>query len=61
MPWGFSIDLRKCHLQICRAYFDAGIDDPVGVRQFLGRLCEVLDAFAQYPDVSIGDLVGSAS
>jgi Condensation domain len=61
MPWGFSIDLRKCHLQICQAYFDAGIYDPVAVRQFLGRLCEVLDAFAQHPDVSIGDLVGSGS
>jgi hypothetical protein len=59
MPWGFSIELRKRHPQICQAYFDAGIYDPVGVRQFLGRLCDLLDAFAQHPDVSIGDLVGS--
>jgi non-ribosomal peptide synthetase component F len=56
MPWGLTIDLRKRQLQICRAYFDAGIYDPVGVRRFLGRLCKLLDAFAQYPDVPIGDL-----
>ena len=57
MPWGLTIDLRKRHLQICRAYFDAGIYDPMGVRQFVGRLCELLDAFARHPEVPIGDLV----
>ena len=36
MPWGFSIELRKRHCQICRAYFDAGILRPGGSRAVPG-------------------------
>jgi len=59
MPWGFNVELLNSHLQICRAYFNAEIYDPVGVRKFLRRLCNFLDAVARHPDVSIGNLVGS--
>jgi hypothetical protein len=61
MPWGFSIELHKSDLQICRAYFNAETYDPAGVRAFLRRLCELLDALARHPDESIGNLVGSRS
>ena len=59
MPWGFKLELHKSHFQICRAYFNAEIYDPVGVRGFLRRLCQLLDALARHPDVSIANLVGS--
>jgi hypothetical protein len=57
MPWGFSIELHKSDLQICGAYFNAEIYDPVGVRSFLRRLCELLNAITLHPDVPIERLV----
>ena len=53
MPSNFRIDLLKIPHQICRGYFDAEIYDPKGVRQFLGRLCEFLEALARHPSLSI--------
>ena len=38
MPWGFNVELHKSYLQICWAYSNAEIYDPVGVRGFLQRL-----------------------
>jgi hypothetical protein len=37
--------------------FNAEIYDPAGVRRFIGRLFELLDAVARHPDVAMGDLV----
>jgi len=54
MPWGFSIDVRLLQGSIA---FDAGIYDPVGVRQFIGHLNDLLDAISYHPDLPLGELL----
>jgi acyl carrier protein len=58
MPWGVTmyVDERN-DIQEYRARFNAGIHDPAAVRQFIGRLCELLDAGSRHPDLSLGELL----
>jgi acyl carrier protein len=58
MPWGFSIGLHEHDdRQQCRISFNACIYDPVGVRQFIGRLLGLLNATTRHPDRPIGELL----
>jgi Condensation domain len=57
MPWGFSITVSAHKPQLC--WFNAEIYDPVAVRRFLGRLCELLDVASRHPDLPVGDLISS--
>jgi non-ribosomal peptide synthetase component F len=58
MPWGFSMNLLEANdLQSLGITFDAGIYDPEGVRRFVARLHDLLDAISQRPDRPIGELL----
>jgi acyl carrier protein len=58
MPWGFTVNIHERNdLEECWATFDAGIYDPVGVRRFIDRLLDLLDAASQHPDRPIGELL----
>jgi acyl carrier protein len=58
MPWGFTLDLHEYDDgQQLTASFDAGRHDPVGVRCFIARLFDFLDAVSLSSDRSIGELV----
>ena len=60
MPWGFNVELHKSYLQICWAYSNAEIYDPVGVRGFLQRLAN-FSTRSRDILTSIGNLVCSGS
>jgi hypothetical protein len=58
MPWGITINLIECGgNESFRVAFDAGIYHPAGVRRFIGRLCELLDAASRRLDLSLGELL----
>jgi hypothetical protein len=58
MPWGFSIRLLDGNeLRVCRVTFDARIYDPAGVRRFMNRLSDLIDAVSRAPGRSIGELL----
>jgi hypothetical protein len=58
MPWYCNVQLTEYdNLQECRAVFDARIYDPTGVRRFIGRLCDFVDAASWHPDLSIDELL----
>jgi Condensation domain len=52
MPWGFSIKANE-QFDRCAAWFDAGIYDPVGVRNFINRYFRLLEIACQYPDLPL--------
>ncbi len=57
MPWGFvlTFDQHNEHDR-CRAAFDATIYDPQGVRNFLSRFLQFLDAVSHDPDRNLSHL-----
>ncbi len=58
MPWGFSMNLLEADdHQTLGITFDAGIYDPAGVRRFVARLHDLLDAISYRPDRPIGELL----
>ena len=58
MPWGFSMNFLEVDgLQSLGITFDAGIYDPAGVRRFVARLHDFLDAISYRPDRPIGELL----
>jgi len=58
MPWGFTLNFDEYDEEhSCRAIFDAGIYDPAGVRELVGRFQRLLDAVAYSPDVNVEELL----
>jgi acyl carrier protein len=58
MPWGFSMNLLEADdQQSLGISFDAEIYDPAGVRRFVARLHDLLDAISYRPDLPIGELL----
>jgi len=58
MPWGFSISIEnRNHDRDSSVHFDAGIYDPAGVREFVARYENLLDAVSQQPDTPLRELI----
>ena len=58
MPWGFSINLHEFDgVQTCRATFDAGVYEPEAVRDFVGRLLDLVDAVSRNADLPLDGLL----
>ena len=58
MPWGFSMNPDEhAEQHNCRVAFDANIYDPVGVRAFVERYKQLLDAVSRQPDRSLAELL----
>jgi non-ribosomal peptide synthetase component F len=61
MPWGLTLSFdqfqenSQSHLE-----FDARVYDPEGVRAFLQRYLELLDAVSREPDRQLSDLLGGS-
>jgi hypothetical protein len=61
MPSHCSIKLLEYDkLQECQIAFDAGINDPVAVRQFVARLLEFLDAASRDPAAPLDQSLAAA-
>jgi non-ribosomal peptide synthetase component F len=58
MPWGFTIVLDdQAEDDNCQARFDPRIYDPAGVRAFIDRYVEFLNAIASRPEKSLEELL----
>ncbi|HUB87951.1 MAG TPA: condensation domain-containing protein, partial [Verrucomicrobiae bacterium] len=61
MHWGFCVTLNQHDEEnLCRAAFDARIYNPAGVRKWLNRYAQLLEAIAANPDRSVGELLAAS-
>ena len=62
MPWGITVVLDEHQEEHhCRVMFDAGMYCPSGMRRFISRYRQLLDAVSRDPGSSIRDLVAKAT
>lgn len=62
MPWGFTLTFfEQTTRNQCGAAFDARIYDPAGVRAFVGRLLQFLDAASRHPERPLAGLLAEGA